>query len=306
VSAIEHHHDEQPPKEPLARIAWAAEHVAAIFEGGALDPLRARATAAVAHLGVSSQQLEEILEQLPSLVAETAMAFERPVGPQFDLEKLRDDANARLVEMNQHYEELVQTLKKVLKEKSELTRRLQMANESLALLAATDALTGLPNRRAMEDALTRDLARASRDGTALSVVVVDIDHFKRFNDEHGHLAGDQTLHSVAEILKSCLREGDIAVRFGGEEFVLVLANTDEDNSFVVAERVRKTLADTKLDIAGQQLSITASFGVATTWPARQSETIAQLFERADTALYRAKEAGRNRVVIASPAAIAAQ
>jgi diguanylate cyclase (GGDEF)-like protein len=158
----------------------------------------------------------------------------------------------------------------------------------------------------MEEALVRDLARSSREGTALSVVVVDIDHFKRFNDQHGHLAGDQTLHCVAEILKSSLREGDIAVRFGGEEFVLVLANTDEDNAYAVAERVRKTLAEASLDIAGLHLTITASFGVATTWPARHNEPIAQLFERADAALYRAKESGRNRVALAAPTAVAAE
>ncbi len=158
-----------------------------------------------------------------------------------------------------------------------------------------DPLTGLYNRRYMEETLTRELARAKRSGAPLSLVVADLDHFKQINDLHGHPTGDAVLRAAAAHLAGMVRASDIACRFGGEEFVLILVDCSHDAAMLTAQRICDTLR--VLPIAeGGGLSVTASFGVATT--SGPDPTAAALFEAADRAVYEAKRSGRDRVVAA--------
>jgi diguanylate cyclase (GGDEF)-like protein len=164
--------------------------------------------------------------------------------------------------------------------------------------ALVDGLTGLANRRAASDALHAEVARAERLETPLSVVLADLDEFKEVNDVHGHAVGDEVLRVVAEVLRETLRESDVAGRWGGEEFLLLLPGADEEGAAQLAERVRVALAARSIPSA-PGLRVTASFGVAEYAGETNSE---QLLEAADGALYRAKRAGKDRVERAARAA----
>jgi len=173
----------------------------------------------------------------------------------------------------------------------------KQVEERLRELSATDGLTGIPNRRAFDEALVREWERALRAGGPLSVVMADIDFFKRYNDRYGHLAGDACLRQVAAALKAGVRQGgDLAARYGGEEFVVVLPGADAAAARQVAESLRRrveALALPHADNPGGAV-VTISLGVATTQPARDQAPTA-LVDQADQALYRAKAGGRNRV-----------
>lgn len=176
------------------------------------------------------------------------------------------------------------------------TRRLERERDLLNEAAATDALTGLVNRRELDHRLNQEVARARRYGEQLSVVMMDIDRFKDINDSHGHASGDAMLRAVGVLLKSELRAADIAGRFGGDEFVLVLPNTGKTDAWAVAEKMRAALAQLNLPQVSEPIRTTASLGVASL-----SESLShpdELLDAADKALYRAKRAGRNRVELA--------
>jgi two-component system cell cycle response regulator len=168
-------------------------------------------------------------------------------------------------------------------------------------LAASDALTGLPNRRAFVDAIERERSRATRHALPFSFVMIDVDHFKSINDTHGHAAGDLVLQAVARALTSVARRSDVVGRWGGEEFVVALPQTSEAGARVAAERLRKAIADTKCILpSGETIHVTASLGVASVDCAWQTDA---LVARADSAMYEAKSDGRNRVAV-SPMPVA--
>lgn len=171
-------------------------------------------------------------------------------------------------------------------------RDLLEANERLGALATLDGLTQIRNRRAFEERLTEEVARARRYETPLALLLVDIDHFKPFNDAFGHLAGDAVLCSVAAILRETLRETDLPARYGGEEFAIILPDTSPDDAWALAERVRWAIAREPW----RERAITVSVGVASF-----GATVATgraLVGEADRALYRSKDEGRNRVTVA--------
>ncbi len=160
----------------------------------------------------------------------------------------------------------------------------------------TDALTGLANRHALDDFLRAAQMRAMENGRPLSILLIDIDHFKDFNDKFGHQFGDQVLRLIAKLLKDGLRSDDLAARFGGEELVGVLPGADVKVARAVAERIRNAIANRQVTrrSTGEVLTgVTASIGVAQFAP---GETLVTLFERCDRALYAAKRGGRNRTV----------
>lgn len=167
--------------------------------------------------------------------------------------------------------------------------------EQLRTLSTTDGLTGLYNRRFLDEALTTEFHRSLRTHGPLSVIMIDVDHFKKFNDAHGHDQGDRVLQAVAKAMRGALRKYDLPCRYGGEEFLAILPNTGVDGAFAVAERFRLDIEAMVVD----GLKVTASLGIAS-FPAVTVESPSELIERADQALYRSKEGGRNRSTIATP------
>ena len=177
------------------------------------------------------------------------------------------------------------------------TEELNKANEALEQQARFDFLTGLINRRFFMELAETELTRALRYESALSVLMLDVDHFKQINDTHGHQAGDAVLKNLAGIFGKTLREIDIVGRVGGEEFAIILPQTDREKAFEAAERLRRVVANAIISLEnGLPLTCTASIGVATL---AQDGNIDRLLHRADQALYAAKRAGRNQVC-ASP------
>jgi diguanylate cyclase (GGDEF)-like protein len=169
--------------------------------------------------------------------------------------------------------------------------------ERAEALSVTDDLTGLYNTRFLNEVLRRESKRASRTGRTLCVLFVDLDDFKRVNDAHGHLAGSRTLVEVARILRRSLRESDVAVRYGGDEFALVLPDTDEAGGCAVAARVKDRVAShVFLKRDGLRLRLTVSVGVATLVGGEVSG--AQLLQAADAAMYRVKSSGKNAIYVA--------
>jgi diguanylate cyclase (GGDEF)-like protein/putative nucleotidyltransferase with HDIG domain len=163
-------------------------------------------------------------------------------------------------------------------------------NEKLSIMAMKDALTGCFNRRAMFDRMAGIWADAKRHSHAVSIVMVDVDHFKSVNDKHGHAVGDQVLQRVARTLMAAAREVDTVCRYGGEEFCVLLPRADVEQSIIAAERLRSMIADLKIG----ELSVTSSFGIATTFNGGVASE--KLLELADAALYAAKRTGRNRAI----------
>lgn len=173
-------------------------------------------------------------------------------------------------------------------------RDLEMALDQIRELATRDMLTSLVNRRHMLDLLEAARARTARDGTVFCIALIDIDHFKRINDQHGHAAGDDVLRRFAQALVDVLRDTDTVSRWGGEEFLVLMPDSTRDEAEVVLQRMRDQLLSIQYARQGPGLiHPTASIGVA---QAIASETVGQTIERADRALYRAKHAGRDRIV----------
>jgi diguanylate cyclase (GGDEF)-like protein len=180
----------------------------------------------------------------------------------------------------------------------DLQAQLLSAREALREQATRDSLTRLWNRSSILEALSRELARAWRESSPLGVVMVDLDHFKHINDNHGHLAGDAMLREAARRMQNGVRQYDSVGRYGGEEFLILLPNCGEAESYAQAERLRKTLSHADLCIEDTSLRMTASFGVTAALPG-ESWTPEGLLRKADEALYVAKKSGRNRVKILS-------
>lgn len=164
-------------------------------------------------------------------------------------------------------------------------------------LATTDSLTGALSRRYWFDRCAEEFERARTFGLAFACLMIDVDHFKELNDTYGHLVGDAIVAAVAKVIKDNIRSIDLVGRYGGEEFALMLAETDAQSAFVVAERIRKAVADTPVQAYDEILRVTISIGIAQL--DTETPDLAALVERADSALYQAKAQGRNRVCIAS-------
>lgn len=174
-------------------------------------------------------------------------------------------------------------------------------NRRLEELATTDALTRLINRRALLERLSVEVDRARRFKSQLSLLMVDLDHFKAVNDQHGHLVGDHILRQMGTLLAGAVRTIDVVARYGGEEFVIILPETSTDGAVVFAERLRERISEHPFDLAGADgasddriFHLTCSVGVAT-FPSSRVASTEDLFARADEALYRAKSGGRNQV-----------
>jgi diguanylate cyclase (GGDEF)-like protein len=167
--------------------------------------------------------------------------------------------------------------------------------ESLRVQSLRDPLTGLYNRRYLEESLPREIERCERRGRPLSVLMLDVDHFKRFNDEHGHGAGDALLTRIGEVLAAVTRGEDIACRYGGEEFTIVMPEANTEQAAARAEQIREAIADATISYMRRELGpVTISIGISELRPGMDSRET--LMAGADRALYAAKAQGRNRVV----------
>ena len=165
-------------------------------------------------------------------------------------------------------------------------------------LAQKDPLTGISNRAALDEILHREVNHARRRQAHCAMLVMDIDHFKNVNDRYGHIIGDCALKAVAGMAQSCKRDGDLLFRYGGEEFVVLMRDTDREGAVLLAERIRRCIAENPCVCSGAEMAMTVSIGVSML---ADSDTPESFFARADQALYRAKSGGRNQVCVTESA-----
>ncbi len=175
---------------------------------------------------------------------------------------------------------------------NDMVNRLRQGREELERLSRTDGLTGLPNRRHLMETLEKEARRAKRNGRPFTLLMIDVDHFKQYNDAFGHLAGDEVLKRLAAVLLAAIRGADYAARYGGEEFTVVLPETPMDGALKLAERIRERMAEETFGAKGSRVTLSIGLGE---FPS-DGDSPEAVIDRADGALYRAKEWGRNRVV----------
>jgi diguanylate cyclase (GGDEF)-like protein len=184
------------------------------------------------------------------------------------------------------------SLKEAINAVNEMKKTLEAANRKLEKAAKYDALSGLLNRTSLMDRVQLEAGKADATESSLSGIMIDLDHFKAVNDSHGHAAGDEFIREVGKCLKSLLRKGDFAGRYGGEEFFVILPETEIGSAAAIAERIRAGFVEIRIAKAGPGMRVSASLGVATRM---KGENYKSWMDRADMALYAAKEKGRNRV-----------
>ncbi len=213
------------------------------------------------------------------------------------LQKARDELKRKSRELEASMEDLdriKRLYKEIGNELDTTSEKLREANNRLELLAITDGLTEVFNHRYFMDQMYEKLAEGKKWSTPLSLLMIDIDHFKAFNDNHGHMTGDLVLKKIGHVLKSSSRREDVVARYGGEEFAIILPDTDRHEAQGIAETIRATVENDHLPDGEETRRVTVSIGVSTT--GKDIDTVDGLISSADKALYRAKAQGRNRVV----------
>ena len=244
-----------------------------------------------------AQEALESLRKLASSMADDAGQHANRVQQiNTDLDTARTAGNAQLEgQMLKSVSEIMEANERLQEQLATAEVRLQQQAQELetqTAVARTDALTLLANRRAFDDEMTRRYAEWQRRGTIYSLLLMDVDHFKKFNDVHGHLAGDEVLKGVARVLTETMREMDLVARYGGEEFAVVLPVTNLSESLRAAERARAAIAAATFEFEGKKLKVTCSIGAA---QMISTDTTATLVKRVDEAMYGSKAAGRNCV-----------
>ncbi len=246
--------------------------------------------------GLDSVQLETITADAHSEVNRVGQYFGLRLNLDRSIAEILQEANDKLAQLNMSYVQMNRELLETKAKLHRLMRELQEKNARLEALVNLDGLTGVYNHRYFQNSIKREIARAVRDGRSLCLIMFDVDHFKRFNDEHGHQMGDLVLREICASASKTLRENDMLARYGGEEFAVLLPNTDLDTALSIAETLRAAIATTPVERGPERYHVTISLGVACLDPTLGEATPEELISQADQALFQAKRQGRNRVL----------
>ncbi|MDR3089224.1 MAG: GGDEF domain-containing protein [Desulfobulbaceae bacterium] len=249
----------------------------------------------------SNETIDDILTIFHTRVKEAGASFDLKIHNIRSVPEILQEANIKLSLINLNYDQMNKELVQAKIDLEKLTRELEEKNRILDHLANLDGLTGIYNHRYFQSALDQELNRAARNKSEMSLVIIDIDHFKRINDTYGHQAGDFVLVSFARTLKKYLRNYDTLARYGGEEFAVILPETNCEEAIIVARKLRVAVAEQTFSDKNEDYKVTASFGIANANPSLDEHFSKSIFvNQADEALYEAKSKGRNRVVVYSP------
>lgn len=244
--------------------------------------------------------INRILKEIHKLVNRTAEDFELHMPPAKSVEDILQEANIRLSLLNLSYEEINRDLidSKMVLEK--LTRELKQKNKLLEDMANIDGLTEIHNHRYFQNFLDKEINRSIRNEKTISILLADIDHFKKFNDSYGHQTGDFILKEFCQVCKENIRKYDLIARYGGEEFIFVLPETEPGEAEMVAEKIRSGIENHGFDDGEQVYKVTISIGIASARPTDRDFKKNEFIGLADEALYQAKKDGRNRVAMYTP------
>ena len=295
-----HHNPESAPEnsQKTAQILQFADQFSAIYnEVDTAEKVRLLQGQLEENYSFDQEQIRTLLDDVAANSVKILKTFEIEPGDMRPYSQMLQEANEELGRLNLSYEQLVIELKEA-KEKSErLANELKDANLRLNDLAYNDALTGLYNHRYFQDTLSSELARAARYLLSVSLIIFDLDHFKRVNDTYGHPAGDQVLINVAKAVEKNVRPSDIVARYGGEEFVVILPETDISGVKVFAARLRRSVEGVTTQFENMRINVTVSVGGTTYSPDQPGVTKDMLIQTADRGLYLSKKNGRNQVTI---------
>lgn len=303
VDAVRFHHrpEEAPDNiKESAFISNTAEIIADLMSLKNKSDCLSAADLALERIGVGSGMLSEIIDEISKEVAKAAEMLNIKVGAQPSYQEIIKAAGAGLFALNLSYEALTQELKEALTQQEKMAKRLEELNVELERQAMTDKLTHLANRRAFDESIAKEMSRAARFHESCALLLMDVDHFKRFNDLHGHQVGDIVLEAVGRTLNRQVRACDLPARYGGEEFAVIMPHTKLEDARAAAERIRAAIENMAVESEGKQLKITISIGVTVIKNPQEKRSGVLAVRRADDALYEAKAAGRNCVRLLKP------
>ena len=296
--AVARHHDPMPSGSPrvqaLTQLANVADVLADVVHAWPKEAAVAAAEQCMDAIGVEAN-LSELLDQVSERMLELSHDLQMDIGPQPTLEEVVADAQVAVLQMSQEQDQEASRLEDLLKKQEEATRKLEEHNKKLLYMASKDALTGLNNRRIFHRSMDAEIDRVKRYSEAFSVLMVDVDHFKKVNDTYGHPAGDKVLKELALRMQNALRDVDEIARLGGEEFGAILPCTAGTGARVAAERLRASVEDTPFFVDGMDLAVTVSVGGVTVGSDAESADGDEILAAADKAMYEAKRRGRNQV-----------
>jgi len=286
--------------ENLRRVVQFSAQAACLVTSGNGDPVEAIRLRDIAEkrFSIEGNQLERMLKDAHVYAVELGNSFEVPMSGMHRYTDLLEQAVRKLSEMGISYEQAVARTREETSRLQQSIEELEQANKQLEQLASYDELTKLYNKKSFMEALSRAVKRTNRYKRPLSVMMIDVDNFKRVNDTYGHEAGDAVLKHLAATMLKTIRETDVLARYGGEEFVVLLTETGAGQVEAAAERLRMAVEQTRFPAHKKTLRVTVSVGAASCSPQDNSVLEKTLIEYADKALYQAKRAGRNRSCVA--------
>ncbi len=288
--------DAEDQYKTSATILDLADRVSAIYHGFRSNrKLEEVLTGLHKKWGLTTDQANDLIDTIGERSQEILALFEIDPGEIKPFSIIMQEANDALGELNFSYEQIVLELKQAKQNSEQLAKELQQANNNLKKLAYRDGLTGLYNRRFFHKVLAAELERSIRYELPFSLLLLDIDFFKKVNDTYGHQTGDKILKGMSNILLRLVRNCDIAARYGGEEFTVILPETGPKGAKVLAQRLRRGIEQEKITSKDDTISVTVSIGVAGAELTAKDATVDTFIEQSDLALYRAKKNGRNMV-----------
>jgi len=301
--ALRNHHDMvntgTDRVSTLTRLAMGADTVSDVVQAWPKDSCVAAAEQLIESLGIKDE-LGDVLNRINDRMCDLSLDLRMEIGHQLSLEEVVAEAQAAVLQMSVEQEQKASRLENLLRKQEEATRKLEAHNKKLLDLASKDPLTGLDNRRVFSRSLETELDRVARYDQGFSLLIVDVDYFKKVNDSYGHPAGDAVLKDLAVRMQRAMRDADLVARLGGEEFGAILPCTTPTGARVAAERLRAAIEIVPFDIGSQNIDCTVSIGgvsIGTDADVLGADDVVAL---ADAALYEAKNNGRNQVRWARP------
>ncbi len=299
---IRHHHEPEQATEkfaPRTHMLWLSDRLSSVYHGShRVEVVQQVRRELAERYQVDEETAQTLIDTVAERSVEVLSHFDIPPVDMKPFSLILQEANEELGKLNFSYELLVMELKQSMERAEKLAMQLRAANQKLRDMAFCDSLTGLYNYRFFQDAMDRELKRAARYKSPLSLIMMDLDNFKRVNDEYGHQSGDIVLQKVCGVISKNTRNSDIAARYGGEEFAIILPETDIRGAVFMAERVRKAIEKLEINVAGgKTVHITISAGVTSYHPGEGDGRKLQLIATADKALYLSKNTGRNKISV---------